>query len=216
MRKQTFPTPPFIDLRVQAVAILNGPRDITIPAKKGDKFYGWPMLTLELKSAQGDYIECRSVYANLFNKSQKSAILRATSWDGNSARADFYRDPNRFKLQLPARFVEIPIRRLRSWLACFDGIQIELKNIHEVNEEESIRRLRIERDYKSQTFEKMWQLRNSDNTELRSAWDNVWFQMTKSLLTAPRVENLAEGFWFVMPEIRYDFQKFTPDFHATR
>ncbi len=218
-KKSTKPTASpqtsFGTIRVNARAIWRGPLNLVVRNLNGEKFYGWPTLLLEIKLPQRDYVESRAVYANLYDKSQKSAILRAVAWDGATVRRTLREHPRDFRLALPARFVAIPVRRLAKWLDEFENLTIQVSHF-ESDELTNIKRLRIERDYTSQIFEKVWQTRNPEHNFLNASWGHVWMQMTKVLASAASVNVPDEDFWFVNPEIRYDLENYQSDVYIPK
>jgi hypothetical protein len=176
-----------------------------------DKFYGWPVLSLEkLIVAPADYIESRSVYANLYDTSQQIAILRAVSWNGEAVRKLIREHGREFKLIIPARFVKLPIEALKGWLLEFDRTRVTV-NIACPNETTNVKKIRIEPDYTCCIFEKMWQTHPVKHSKLDQRWDRVWRQMTQILLKEPWVQDLDEDFWYMSPEVRYDFRVYQPD-----
>jgi hypothetical protein len=204
----------FSTVRTQANAILRGPQNIlwAPDVESEPPYYGWSALLLEkMKAAPVDYIEARSVYANLFDNTQQFAVLRAVSWNGETTRKLVREQGQNFKLLMPARFVKLPIERLKTWLSEFNGISITV-NIDCIDDDAAnIRRLRIKQDHISCIFEKVWQAHQTNHSKLNQKWDQVWTQMTESLITEPSITNLDEDFWFVKLDIAYDFRTYRPD-----
>lgn len=196
-------------VRAQASAIYTGPKSVEA-VLNDQRFWGWPILSLEVRAAQIDSIESRSVYANLVNESQHVAILRAVYWDGQSAKKAIY-DGRPFTMVLPARFVIMPLKRLDLWLAEFADIVVSVSTKSEKDETVDIRKLRIELDYIASIFEKVWQVRDSAHAVLNKKWSGVWDQMTEQLKNGPALSDLSENFRFVIPEVRYEFNTFHPD-----
>jgi hypothetical protein len=202
----------FSNVRIQAEAIWRGPKNLVIRDPASEPFYGWPHLCLEAKMSGTDRVEARSIYANLFDVSQPFAILRAVYWDGVSTRTAFRKSIKSFTLKLPARFVKIPIRKLKIWLSEFDGVNVALSGIDESNDDvEIIRRLRIEYDYMSCVFEKVWQIQDKNHSILNQKWQKLWTQTTKALVIEPLVTNFDEDFWFVLPKVKYDYKTYKPE-----
>jgi hypothetical protein len=200
----------FSTIRVQAITILQGPRGIE-SSEGEDKFYGWPILSLERSiSAPTDYIELRSVYANPYDTTQQIAILRAVSWNGESVRKLVRKQGHEFKLVIPVRFIKLPIEELKSWLSEFDGTRLTI-NIDYPGNIANIKKLRIEQDYTSCIFEKVWQVQPVSRSKLDQSWNRVWIQMTEKLIGEPPVNDLDEDFWFKNADVMYDFQGYQPD-----
>ncbi len=210
-KKARRPQTAFGKIGTSAQLIQRGPRDIVIDDLDGERFYGWPHLMLEVRDWQSVRFESRSVYANLFDKSQNSAILRAVYWDAPSTRTRLKAHPKTFRLVLPARFVVVPVRRLRKWLAEFSGVHIKLPDAYQADKTADVKRLRIERSYLSQVFEVVWQLKDQEYGVVNERWDRVWIQMTRALTQAPTVDIPDEDFWFVNPKIRYNLTSYQPD-----
>jgi len=202
------PIPPFLATRVDAVAICTGPASITARLQE-QIFWGWPILKLEITAADADLVESRTVYADLVDDSQRVAVLRAVHWDGKSAkRAISTGQP--FELALPARFTVLPVVRLRTWLSEFEGVSVSLHILLERDPAIDIRKLRIELDYKTWIFEKVWQLADSNHAILNQKWNKMWNEMTDILISQPALDDFYEDFWFVNPEVRYDVESYQP------
>ncbi len=197
--------------RKQALAILDGPRSISRPALAGESFWGWPTLTLQVRSAAiSPRIEVRSVYANLVNTVQQVAVLRAVSFDaGPLAKA--VQSPD-FRLALPARFVQVGADELRGWLGRFDDVTVRVQEGWEDDGEHGVlRRLRIERDYVAAVFEKIWLAREGDKTLLDQRWEEVWELMTAVLKSSPTVSAPEEDFSKRDPHpVVYDLDAYRP------
>lgn len=203
----------FSTVRVQADVILGGPQNVLWASEKeGDPpYYGWPVLLLEkMRAAPIDQVESRCVYANLLDNTQQFAVLRAVTWDGGAVRKIVREQEQNFKLVMPARFVKLPVERLKVWLSKFESLRVILNNYTD-DDTVTIRRLRIKQDYVHRIFEKVWQTQDTDHTILNQQWSEVWVQMTEVLAIEPSVINLEEDFWFVNPKIVYDFQAYQPD-----
>lgn len=202
---------PFGTVRVRALAILHGPADITLQQSSAEGFYGWPLLNLEAQEGRKDRIESRIVYANLFDEEQATAVLRSVFWDGEAARTVYRQREQPFRLSLPARFVLVSVQQAREWLSQFDNASTVINDA--IGEEDTviIRRLRIERDYKSTVFEKVWQAQDKSHETLNQRWDQVWSYMTESLQTGPLISDADEDFWLARPWGRYDMKGWQPE-----
>ena len=207
----------FGDVRLQASAIWRGPCNIVIKDRRGVYFYGWPMLSLEARAYRTDRIESRSIYANLSRKSQRVVILRAVSWNGKAVREAIRpqgKNPQ-FDLVMPAKYVSLPVKHFRAWLSEFDGVSVLANETCEDYDDLTvIRRLRIDRDYMNCVFEKVWQFQEATNVLMNHKWEKVWEQMTKALVTKPLITNFDEDFWFVNPEVKYDFEAYQANWFA--
>lgn len=204
---------PYASLRVKANAIWRGPEDITIPDLGGDTFYGWSTLSLELRPKWEDRLESRIVYANIYDVKQKTVILRAVYWDRVAARKAIAKPEQgeSYNLMLPARFVKVPAEVFKGWLSDFDNVNVVINTPKKEDKKAGIRRLRIERDYAASIFEKVWQTENKKHSLLNQKWDSIWKQMSNILSQEPFVVNLDEDFWFVNPQVKYNFRTYQPD-----
>jgi hypothetical protein len=203
----------FGHIGMQAQVILHGPKDITWDdgEKGGPPFYGWSILSLRITNANlPSQFESRSVYANLYDKSQQFGVLRATSWDWKGTREAFREQGANFKLIMPARFVKLPIEQLNKWLLAFKDLKTTVDERCPVNSEVPIRGLRIERDYKACLFEKVWQNQSVKYAKLNEKWNQIWHQMTEALEVGPFIDHLNEDFWLNQLEVKYDFQAYQP------
>jgi len=204
------PPPQYGTVRVRAQAVLHGPANITVRQLCGEGFYGWPVLTLEAQASQADKVESRIVYANPFNEGQHVAVLRSVYWDGEAARKAYREQGQRLKLSMPARFVQIPADQVREWVSQFDGVGIVINDAVGESGTVDIRRLRIERDYKSSVFEKIWQMQDADHALLNRRWGHVWQHMTDALESKPLIPDPDEDFWLGRPWFVYDMQGYQP------
>jgi len=198
-------------IRIQARAIWRGPQSVELHDDGGVSFYGWRTLALELRPGKADRIESRSVYANLYDRTQPTAILRAVYWDGELVRRQTKQPEDKdrpFRLKVPARFVQMPVDRLVAWLAQLEGVSIPVDDMCGDDGATSIRRLRIERDYLSCIFEKVWRLEDPKHARLNKRWDQIWQEMNTSLTNEQLVGNVVENFWFVKPRVRYDLRAY--------
>ncbi|HEU5376802.1 MAG TPA: hypothetical protein VFV38_15305, partial [Ktedonobacteraceae bacterium] len=71
--------------------------------------------------------------------------------------------------------------------------------------------LRIETDYVSNAFERVWQVLPGEQSELLRAWREVWHEMGDVLQGAPSLTDIEESFPSVegRPEV-YDLQAYEP------
>lgn len=212
--KLTSPRTDFGSLSMNARAIWRGPRSIVVNHLDGERFYGWPNLVLETRDWKAVRVESRSVYANPFDKTQNWAILRAVYWDASKVRRELKTHPKMYELIMPARFVVVPVRRLKAWLAEFSDLSIRIPISYDVDKSASVKRVRIEQDYLSQVFEKVWQTQSTEHALLNERWNRVWKRMTKALVGQSIVKGIHEDFWFVSPEVRYDLRTYQPERYA--
>lgn len=196
-------------IRKDALIMYRGPHSISFAVDE-EKFWGWATLTLEVQTAKLDVIESRSVYANLFDEGQTLTVLRAAYWDGPSARQKL-RKEHQYDILLPARFVQLKAERLRLWLSDLNGLNIQLHTAYEADGNTEIRKLRIELDYVTWVFERVWQLTDSGYALLNQRWNHVWNQMTQALMNEPVIQNFEEHFLFPVPKVRYNFSTYQPE-----
>lgn len=205
---------PFSAARMRAHFVVRGPQSILWESDIEDvpPYYGWSVLLLKnARSAPEDYIETRSVYANLFDDTQHFAVLRAVSWNGQATRKLVREQGQNFELVLPARFVKLPVEQLKAWLNEFDGLSIILSGDCTVDDSINVRKLRIKQDLTTCIFERTWQGQNANYTELNNRWAQIWAQMTKVLLTNSTITSIDEDFWLIDPNVTYDFLNYQPD-----
>lgn len=197
------------NLRTKAKFIWRGPRSIDIYQNNSTIFYGWSTLALELMG-KGDNIECRTLYANMFDESQDFAILRTVVWNRSAIKEMIKDQPNNFELVLPAKFVIIPVNQLEKWLKSFNGIRTSIQPHIYKTTTNTTRRLKIERDYKSAIFEKTWEQRSNKYNRLNEKWEVVWNEMTQFLEREPIFLDFFEKFWPVIPNPHYNFNDYHP------
>lgn len=204
---------PYGAVRVQASLIYGGPRNITVRDLGGEPFYGWATLSLGIRPGRADRLEARAVYANPHDTSQQVAVLRAVAWDGVAARNAVWRRDQEYRLTMPARFVQVPVEQVRTWLGDFEGISVALAPARDGGPGVPIRRLRIEWDYLAGIFERVWQVEDSHYASLNRRWNSVWAQMTTALEAASVITNLDEDFWeldIATTRDVYDYQAYAP------
>jgi hypothetical protein len=154
-------------------------------------------------------IESRAVYAYLTHEEQHNAILRAVYWDSQTIIGKSREDTSPIKI--PARFVQIPVSLIQQWLHTFDTVQTSIRVSAHDDKSLPICSLRVETEAVDSAFEKVWQVVESEDSELNRLWQDVWLQMGRSLRTAPSITNLEESFDCVKVEPdSYDFQAYTP------
>ena len=202
----------YATIRKQAHAILRGPRSIEAPNLDSEPFYGWPVLSLELRTADADRVESRIIYANPLDATQHVAILRAVYWDGVLAKKVVKNQGDKFQQILPARFVKISAAQVKAWLSKFTGISIVNEDLA-ADETADIRRLRIEQDYLSWVLEVVWESKDQNHALLNQKWDEAWLETTQVLKTEPPLTSFYEHFWFTYSEIQYSHQEYQPDWH---
>jgi hypothetical protein len=208
---QEKPSSPYSRIRVRAYTTWRGPRDIVAQNINGETFYGWPVLSLEASSGQGDSIESRSVYANPYDSSQRSAILRAVIWNGARAKLLVRGTQEEPDWALPARFVIISRRQLMTWLSVFEGSSVHITSKPYDDFHAGIKRLRIEYNYQSQVFEVIWRRGSEQCRDIENRWTNIWRRMTLSLKRNVQTSELDEDYWVNANNLQYDFASYQPD-----
>jgi hypothetical protein len=133
------------------------------------------------------------VYAPLDSSPQDSALLRAVFFDRNVERKRFLAGNDLYQLELPARFVLIPLEQLQHWLRLFAGIEIVI-GIKKSHQDTSAitRKLQIEWVSNSQSFGLTWVSSDLDRNFLNPLWNQVWLEMDNLLATSPVVHVLDE------------------------
>lgn len=202
---------PFATLSLQASSILRGPSYINIPNLDNETFYGWSVLCLEIRPRKDYRIESRIVYANLLDTTQNFGILRAVSWEGEEAKKIVKERKEKLNLTLPARFVKIPIEKLEKWLSELDNLQIHINEPFRDNYDGKILKLRLEVDYLSCIFEKVWQTADVKKDLLSQKWDFIWSDMTESLINSVTVAKPIENIQLTNFEFEYDFPSYQPN-----
>ena len=187
-----------------ARAIYNGPNHIRVQDDRGQIVHGWLTFTLEVSGSNGRPIESRSVYIEPFDDDQNPVVLRAVIWNREAVRNAILKRRTK-PLTMPARFVLIPSKRYRAWLAKFEGITLELSVDPSRRATDFVRRVRIGRKYTTNVFEKAWAVPDSQYQMLNKAWEYVWSQMT-SALGRPSPVHYAEHYSLMHLKFRYDFE----------
>lgn len=191
-----------------------GPRGLEAAAIDGERFYGWSVLSLAVRFAYPILLESRIAYAHLFDEEQQTAILRAVSWDDRVAQRAIRAHGQQAPLQVPARFVRVPLDQLRSWLTAFKDLTITADQVLVEETSIPIRRLRVEWEYTSCVIEKVWKGDATAHATLLAAWTGVWEQMGAALRTAPQLaaQEIEELFYATQPDTSvYTAQEYRPD-----
>jgi hypothetical protein len=132
-------------------------------------------------------------------------------WDGETTKKTIKEDNSKnFELIMSARFILIPVKKLKDWLLEFDNLNILITE-SSGDKKAKIRKLRIEANYNSSVFEKIWQAEDKNHQILNQKWDNVWLLMSEALSIEPVFSNFNEDFWLFNPIFRYNFQNYQPD-----
>lgn len=192
--------------RKQIQYVLNGPREIK-GVIGGDHFYGWPYFLLAVRAPVLDWQETRIIYANIYDKFQKYGVIRSTLWNGTNARQLFRQDPLSYSPSIPARFVVVPIDKIKLYMEPFRKVSAPVLS-KDIEPQIEIRRIRIERDYITGVFERTWHL-GSVSKSLRAldkAWSIVWNYLVKDLNNADEIEKLEEDFWIDSFQPNYDIE----------
>lgn len=90
------------------------------------------------------------MYANLFDRTQEIAVVRAVYWDGEAMRKSLREQKDKkqaFRLKMAARSVQISHSRLEEWLTHLQGASVNVDDFCGDDRTVGIGRLRIERDY---------------------------------------------------------------------
>lgn len=172
---------------------------------------GWPVLSLEITAADKDQIDSRIIYADLFDETQNSAILRAVYWDGVSARKAVRTEGEDFIPIIPAKLVHFDVQELEAWLTELNGIEILIPGKCERVSTEDIKKLRTSVDYKSCTFELVWQSNEERLDVLNNKWKSIWQKMSEALKRGADVVEFNEDYWFAETRSRYDFNVYDID-----
>lgn len=194
-----------------------GPRAVKLDDLDDERFYGWSVLSL---AARFDYpllLESRTVYAHLFEEDAVWAVLRAMSWDDRPARRAIRTQGQSAPLNVPVRFVRLPLMQLRSWLATLKDLPIIADQSLVEDDALPTRRLRIEWEYISCVIEKIWQDPAPKHAPLLHAWTQVWQEMGEALRAAPQIapHEVTEVFDAVQPDTSvYQPEEYTPDWLA--
>lgn len=205
------------EMRDQAFPIWKGPGSLQAPALDGTSFYGWSVLSLAARFDYPVLLESRIVYAHLFDSEQQSAVLRAVAWDDRAAHRAILDQGQAAPLNMPVRFVRLPLSLLQHWLAAFKDLAITANQAVVEDTAVPIRRLRIEWEYTSCAIEKVWKGEAPEHAELLKVWTHVWQEMGEALGTAPQIapHEVSEVFRAVQPDTSvYQPQAYTPDWLA--
>lgn len=172
--------------------------------------------TLRLAMRQGTtthpHLEVRAVYAHLEREGQPDAILRAMSWDSKSVVRKSRDDPPPdAPFTIPVKFVRVPLAQVWQWVRAFDGLQMSLQVFPLEDDGLPICSLRVETDYVSNAFEKVWQVFPGEQSELLNAWRQVWQEMGQILQASPSLTGIEESFPHVEGRTEvYDLQGYEP------
>lgn len=169
-------------------------------------------LAMRQRTSSDPQLEARAVYAYLASEEQTDAVLRAMSWDSKSVVRKSRDDPPPdAPFTIPAKFVRISIAQVQQWINVFDGLPTSLQVFSQEDDGLPICSLRIETDYVSNAFERVWQVLPGEQSELLSAWREVWREMGNILQGAPSLTDIEESFPRVegRPEV-YDLQAYEP------
>ncbi len=112
-------------------------------------------------------------------------------------------DPDTVKLTMPTRFVVLPIEQAREWMSRFaQQVAYIDDTLAEFSADVQTRSLRIEREYLSCIFEKVWERQDERNLLLQRTWDAVWLDMGRALREAPVLDRpVKEDFRTEEPDI---------------
>lgn len=201
----------------QVFPLWYGPRAVELDNLDDDSFYGWSVLSLGVRFAYPILLESRTVYAHLFEEDAVWAVLRAMSWDDRPAQRAIWTQGQSAPLNVPVRFVRLPLTQLHSWLKVFKDLPIIADQSLVKDSALPMRRLRIEWEYTSCVIEKVWRGAAPEHAALLQAWTHVWQEMGEALRVAPQIapHEVTELFDAVQPDTSvYQPQEYTPDWLA--
>jgi hypothetical protein len=196
--------------RRAAYALWRGP-DFAQQQSQTEALGGNRVLSLAIRkgSSLAPLLESRSVYGSLVSDRSSDAILRAVSWNSQTAR---HPSPTEAISEIvPARFVRIPAMQVQQWLRKFDGLHTTLSSVAQTDDQLPICSLRIEADAVYSVFEQVWQVVPGEQSELTHIWLDVWNAMGQTLQTEPAIQDVEESFPCVEGKpAAYDFQTYEP------
>lgn len=169
-------------------------------------------LAIQKRNSVNPQIEARAVYAyydSFVGETESDAVLRAVYWDSQTVVRTSSLEVT--PIQIPARFVQVPIIQVRQWIGTFDGIQTPIQVFPLSDDNLPICSLRVEVDYLHSVLEKIWQVIPNEQNELTRVWLDIWHQMGKALQVCPIITDITESFPHIegKPEA-YDFQAYEP------
>jgi len=171
-------------------------------------------LALRKGTSMKPVVESRAVYASLVDETQPDGLLRAIYWDSQTVKRDS--SPETTPIKIPAKFVRVPVERVRQWIGAFDTLSTSLHVSSEEDDSLPICSLRIEIDAVYSVFERVWQVTPDEENELQRVWQEVWLQTGLALQTSPGVTDIEENFSCVEPKPDvYDFQTYQPSLNVS-
>ncbi len=203
-----------IVVRREIFSYWHGPRNIESSlSSQVDSFWGWQTLSLDARFDRGldPVLESRSVYGVVHNEAEKFAILRAVYWDHSAERERMKALGFNYMFGMPARFVLVTADQMRDWITRFAGITVQIDPLWGQSAAGSVRRLRIESDYRASSFEKTWTTSAKANLDLDRVWTEIWREMTQCLGSAPQETSIVER--YAQPEgiPRYNLKAYDPE-----
>jgi hypothetical protein len=196
-------------IRAHISRVYLGPMSVSFEWRN-QPFWGWPVLSLGIRRLPEDWLESRTVYANPFDKTQRWALLRAITWDRIMTR-QIIESEQEHALRVPAKFVVVSQRHLDSWLQEFDGVNILVRTAAGLDYLGEVRRIRIELNYATSIFEKLWQTDDAEYTKLNMRWSGVWQNMTNVLRRKSAYMDFSENFRDSASNVEYAFDEYRPD-----
>jgi len=198
-------------VRRTAYELWRGP-DYVLTPDEDNPVGGLCILRLALRkgTSMKPLIESRAVYTSLTDDTQHGAILRAVYWDSQTVKRDS--PPETTPIRIPAKFVQVPVERVRQWISAFDNLPTSLRVSRQQDDSLPICSLRIEIDPVDSVFEKVWRVIQNEDIELNHTWQDIWQEMNLALQTCPSITEMEEDFPCVksQPDDVYDLQAYKP------
>lgn len=198
---------PFSKVRLGARYGWDGPKYVSWN-DEGESYFGMLTILLQRIAADADLIDTRSVYANLFDDSQDYAVLRATYWDGVSTRKIVKAGDENYKPIIPAKFVQITMDQVRSWLHQITDVSVPSLRSWEEDLSFEVRRVRIEPDYRGKIVDFVWQSDDVKLEVMNQCWKAVWNEMSTVLSKGKSLIEFEEDFWIVEPRYEYELNNY--------
>jgi hypothetical protein len=215
---------PYGEARRHGFTLWEGPGMVDLGEDDNRFFYGDQVLHLAVHGYGPTRLESRSLYAIVSPDeadAQEIAILRAIYWEsqGPTERMILGGQPSdpifqivssptrECMMNVPARFVEVPIAHARTWIETFNNLPFVFHNATADSYGLPRRYLKANWDNHLKID---WQTRHPDYTGLNTLWDYIWQDMGDALERNPIVINVEEYFedQFRPDTSLYDFSHF--------
>jgi hypothetical protein len=171
--------------------------------------YGSSVLVLEYGTSDL-LMETRTLYGDMLDAEQQHAILRAAQWKMDDAYKSITKQGDAFVLNMPARYVVVPVKTMVDWLSMFANLSVQVNLISDADRTMGVRRLRIQQDFVTHAFERAWEGDRIENHELNQRWNRVWDLMTEALSAEPTIDTFRESFWGDTSRVKYDLERYMP------